>query len=50
MFLLAEGQIALVSGEGFGSPNCIRISYAASEETLSEAMRRMKEALSKLTV
>ena len=50
MYLLAEGQIALVSGEGFGSPNCIRISYAASEETLSEAMRRMKEALSKLTV
>jgi aspartate aminotransferase len=50
MFLLAEGQIALVSGEGFGSPNCIRISYAASEETLSEAMRRMKEALSKLTI
>ena len=50
MFLLAEGQIALVSGEGFGSPYCIRISYAASEETLSEAMRRMKEALSKLTV
>ena len=50
MYLLAEGQIALVSGEGFGSPNCIRISYAASEETLSEAMRRMKETLSKLTV
>ena len=50
MFLLAEGQIALVSGEGFGSPTCIRISYAASEETLTEAMRRMKEALLKLSV
>ena len=50
MFLLAEGQIALVSGEGFGSPTCIRISYAASEEMLTEAMRRMKEALLKLSV
>ncbi len=50
MFLLAEGQIALVSGEGFGSPTCIRISYAASEDTLTEAMRRMKEALLKLSV
>ena len=50
MILLAEGQIALVSGEGFGSPACIRISYAASEEMLTEAMRRMKEALLKLSV
>jgi aspartate aminotransferase len=50
MYLLAEGQIALVSGEGFGSPTCIRISYAASEEMLTEAMRRMKEALLKLSV
>ena len=50
MFLLAEGQIALVGGEGFGSPTSIRISYAASEEMLTEAMRRMKEALLKLSV
>ena len=49
MYLLSEGQIALVSGEGFGNAHCIRISYAASEETLTEAMRRMKEALSKLS-
>lgn len=49
MYLLAEGQIALVSGEGFGNAHCIRISYAASEETLTEAMRRMKDALSKLS-
>lgn len=48
MYLLSEAQIALVSGEGFGSPNCIRISYAASEDTLIEAMKRMKEALAKL--
>jgi len=48
MYLLSEAQIALVSGEGFGSPSCIRISYAAAEDTLIEAMRRMKQALEKL--
>lgn len=48
MYLLEEGLVALVAGEAFGSPECIRISYAASEETLTEAMRRMKEALMKL--
>jgi aspartate aminotransferase len=48
MYLLDEGLIALVSGDAFGAPACIRISYAASEETLTEAMRRMKNALEKL--
>jgi aspartate aminotransferase len=48
MYLLDEGLIALVSGDAFGSPECLRISYAASEETLTEAMRRMKNALEKL--
>lgn len=48
MYLLNEALVALVSGEAFGDPNCIRISYAASEETLTEAMRRVKEALEKL--
>lgn len=48
MYLLNEALVALVSGEAFGDPNCIRISYAASEETLTEAMRRLKEALEKL--
>jgi aspartate aminotransferase len=48
MYLLDEGLIALVSGDAFGAPDCIRISYAASEETLTEAMRRMKNALEKL--
>lgn len=47
MYLLAEG-LALVSGEAFGDANCVRISYAASEETLTEAMRRMKNALAKI--
>ena len=41
-------QVAVVTGDAFGDPNCFRISYAASEETLNEAMRRIKEALSKL--
>jgi len=50
MYLLNDGLVALVSGEAFGDPNCLRISYAASEETLTEAMRRMADALSKLTI
>ncbi|MBM3452028.1 MAG: pyridoxal phosphate-dependent aminotransferase [Bacteroidetes bacterium] len=48
MYLLDEGLVAFVSGEAFGAPECLRISYAASEETLTEAMRRMKNALDKL--
>ncbi len=48
MYLLEEANVALVSGEAFGDPNCIRISYAASEETLNEAMMRIKLALEKL--
>ncbi len=48
IYLLEEGHITLVTGEAFGAPNHIRISYAASEEKLTEAMRRMKEALKKL--
>lgn len=48
MYLLQEG-LALVSGEAFGDANCIRISYAASEEVLTEAMKRMSNALAKLS-
>lgn len=48
MYLLNESNVALVSGEAFGDPNCIRISYAASEETLVEALKRIKGALEKL--
>ncbi len=48
LYLLSEAMVALVSGESFGSNNCIRISYAASEETLVKAMTRVKEALAKL--
>jgi aspartate aminotransferase len=48
LYLLDEALVALVCGDAFGDPDCIRISYAASEETLSEAMRRVKIALEKL--
>jgi aspartate aminotransferase len=49
MYLLREGNIALVDGKGFGAPNCIRISYAASEEQLIKAMERLTAALAKLS-
>lgn len=48
VYLLSEAMVALVTGDAFGDPNCIRISYAASEETLTTAMNRVAEALSKL--
>lgn len=48
LYLLEEALVALVTGDAFGDPNCFRISYAASEETLKEAMQRIKAALSKL--
>ncbi|MFZ9002626.1 MAG: pyridoxal phosphate-dependent aminotransferase [Robiginitalea sp.] len=45
MYLLEEARVATVTGEAFGSPNCIRISYAASEKDIREAIRRIGEAL-----
>lgn len=45
MFLLDEMHLALVTGDAFGAANCIRISYAASEEVLIEAMNRMQKGL-----
>ena len=45
MYLLEEGLVAPVGGDAFGDPNCMRISYAASEKTLTEAMKRIKNAL-----
>jgi len=48
MFILEEGNVALVSGDAFGDDNCIRFSYATSEDKLIEAVKRMKEALAKL--
>jgi aspartate aminotransferase len=48
LFLLDEGHLALVPGAAFGEDRYIRFSYATSEENLTEALKRMKEALSKL--
>ncbi|MEZ0005224.1 aspartate aminotransferase [Flavobacterium sp. 28YEA47A] len=45
MYLLAEANVATVTGDAFGNPNCIRLSYATSEELLTEALRRIKEVL-----
>ncbi|WP_205757892.1 pyridoxal phosphate-dependent aminotransferase [Lutibacter sp. HS1-25] len=46
LFLLGEAAIATVSGESFGAPDCIRISYATSEAQLREAVARIEKALS----
>lgn len=45
LYLLEEANVATVTGEAFGDPNCIRISYAASDENIKEAMKRIKEVL-----
>jgi aspartate aminotransferase len=45
MYLLSEANVATVTGDAFGNPNCIRFSYATSEEVLTEALRRIKEAV-----
>ncbi len=46
LYLLEEASVATVTGEAFGDSNCVRISYAASEDSLKEAIRRISEALS----
>jgi aspartate aminotransferase len=48
LFLLDKAQVAVVGGDAFGAPKCIRISYANSDELLVEAVRRIKLALDKL--
>ena len=45
MFLLENALVATVTGDAFGDPNCIRISYAASKEQLVEAVTRIKKKL-----
>lgn len=45
LYLLEEARVATVTGEAFGDPNCIRLSYAASEKEIREAIKRIKEAL-----
>ncbi|WP_335973825.1 pyridoxal phosphate-dependent aminotransferase [Gaetbulibacter jejuensis] len=46
LFLLEEAHVATVTGEAFGNSDCIRISYAASQEQIKEAIKRIKTALS----
>ena len=48
MYLMYNASVTVVTGKAFGDENCIRISYATSEEKLTEGLRRMKEALEKL--
>ena len=48
LYLLNVGHVATVGGDSFGNDNYIRLSYAASDESLIEALKRIKEALGKL--
>ena len=48
IYLLEVGHVATVGGDAFGSPECVRMSYATSDENIVEALRRIKEAVSKL--
>ncbi|HIN41539.1 MAG TPA: pyridoxal phosphate-dependent aminotransferase [Flavobacteriales bacterium] len=49
MYFIEEAHVATVSGAAFGTPECIRFSYAASDEVLAEAVRRIDVAVSKLS-
>jgi len=49
LYLLEDAKVSLVPGEDFGAPNCIRLSYAASEKELIEATQRLELSLSKLS-
>ena len=49
LYLLEDAKVSLVPGEDFGAPNCIRLSYAASENELIEASQRLELSLSKLS-
>ena len=49
MYLIEEAHVATVSGAAFGTPECIRISYAAADEVLTEAVRRIDTAVRKLS-
>ena len=49
LYILDKSHVSLVEGGAFGAPNCIRLSYAASEEDLREALKRLKEVLGRLS-
>ena len=48
LYLLEVANVSLVTGAAFGAPSCVRLSYAASEEELKEALARLKKALGEL--
>jgi len=48
LFIIDKARVALVGGIAFGAPDCIRISYAASDENIKEAVKRISEALALL--
>ena len=50
MFLLDHAHVGTVGGTSFGNPGCIRFSYAASEEELTESMKRIRECLEKVEI
>ncbi len=49
MYLLNKGHVALTPGGAFGAPNYVRLSYATSEDIITEAVKRIKKALSQLS-
>src|SRR5690606_31009354 len=49
LYLLDVAQVAVVGGDAFGAPTCIRISYATSDELLVESVSRIKKALEELS-
>jgi aspartate aminotransferase len=49
MYLLKDALVSVVTGEAFGDPRCVRISYATSDEKLTEAFRRIRESLARLS-
>lgn len=48
LYLLEVAHVATVGGDAFGSPECFRMSYATSDENIVEALKRIREAVSKL--
>ena len=48
LYLLDVAHVACVGGDSFGAPECIRLSYATSDENIREALRRIREAVEKL--
>jgi len=49
IYLLEDAHVSLVTGEAFGNPDCLRLSYAASEDDLKRAISQIKESLAKLS-